>query len=153
MELTWEGLYNKMGIYYPQFTNEQKGNYISEFLIYPVGDPHRTGFDGIVSAYNMWDLDDDLVLPDGTFNPAAKRRYNPESWEDEIFKNGDREEISLKISGGDSKTNLGTDYTEVTNMYYGDAEGLGRIAKEKIITCLIPGTRSSVSKRNSVFIM
>lgn len=59
----------------------------------------------IPSRYNMWNLPSaQLIDPaTGKFNPNATRRYTPESWEDAIFRTGQRYEGNVKVSGGSDK--------------------------------------------------
>lgn len=75
---------------------------------------------GLPSAYNMWyasgmDVDDDIILANGEFNPAAKLKpgyvSDPEQgWKKAIFRNGQKLDATLKIHGGSEKTTYFTSF-------------------------------------------
>ncbi len=110
-ELTWEGMFNRHNIegVDPALLNGRTiGEYTSDILF---------SADGISPGYNMWNQTKrDLIDPvTGKFRQGVTRRYTPESWRDNIFRNGLLVEGSLKISGGNEKT---THYTSFS--YRGD---------------------------------
>lgn len=57
---------------------------------------------GISSHYNMWDKPgNELIDPaTGKFKSGINRKYTPENWNDYLFRNGERLEASLRLSGG-----------------------------------------------------
>lgn len=90
-------------------------------------------FDGILSSgtdaaasiptrYNIWDLPSgQLIDAQGRFNPAAKRLYNPENWEDELFRTGQFNEANVSVSGGTYKLRFASalGYQKNTGYYIG----------------------------------
>lgn len=46
----------------------------------------------------------EIILPDGTFNPNAKIKYQ-DNWDKELFQNGLRQEYNINMNGGTEKTN------------------------------------------------
>lgn len=75
---------------------------------------------GLPSAYNMWyasgmNIDDDIVLANGQFNPAAQLKpgyvEDPDKgWKKAIFRNGQKVDATLKIHGGSEKTTYFTSF-------------------------------------------
>lgn len=56
-------------------------------------------------GYNVTNVaDDQVVLPDGTFNPEAKILYH-DDWGKEMFKSGLRQEYNVNMNGGNEQTN------------------------------------------------
>lgn len=102
-ELTWEGmrnnyLYNKNGYDATTAAAAASEQLFSE--------------SGIPDLYNMWNAaGSELINAEtGLFNSGITRRYNPESWEDALFRTGQKFEGAVNFSGGDDRT---TYYTAV----------------------------------------
>lgn len=96
-EITWESLYNL---------------YTAEGAEDPAAAASAALFsgDGIAEGYNMWNVPGDQVInSNGQFSGAA-RRYTPESWEDNMFSNGVKKEVLVKMSGGADKTSYYTSF-------------------------------------------
>ena len=56
-------------------------------------------------GYNVTNVtDDQIVLPDGTFNPNAKILYH-DDWGKEMFNSGLRQEYNVNMNGGNETTN------------------------------------------------
>ena len=57
---------------------------------------------GIHPTYNMWNADGaDLINPEtGLFNEGVTRKYNPDSWEDELFRTGQKVDAGINLTGG-----------------------------------------------------
>ena len=94
-ELSWEGIKNQylaLGA-----DAETAASYASEELF------HDT--DGIPTIYNMWNADGaDLIDPTtGKFKEGITRKYNPENWEDELFRTGQRVDAGVNLSGGNDR--------------------------------------------------
>lgn len=69
------------------------------------GDP------GIGEYYNMWKVTDGSQLIDPVtkqVRAGVERKYNPENWEDYAFSASNRQEVNLKMGGGDAKTSFYT---------------------------------------------
>lgn len=93
VELSWESLKNnfmKQGA-----TEEQASGAASAALF-----DDQNG--GIPSIYNMWNADGaDLIDPaTGRFNSGITRKYNPDSWEDELFRTGQKVDAGVNLTGG-----------------------------------------------------
>lgn len=102
-ELSYQALSNQ----YHRFGLKQnlEAEWKDAGLTTPIPTPGELLFNtdyGIPERYNLWDAPSkDLInAQTGTFNPSVKRRYTPESWEDEIFRTGRRFDGNVKISGG-----------------------------------------------------
>lgn len=63
-------------------------------------------------GYQMWTIPtgENLILPDGTFNPNARLGYSdgehyfiPDDWQKESYRNGFRQEYNLAIQGGNDR--------------------------------------------------
>ena len=123
-ELSWEGLRNRYMTrtydptagtftdHWNQANLDNGANYANTYLF-----SSASGTPGMNPVYNMWNADGaDLIDPaTGKFRAGVTRKYSPESWEDHIFRTGIKKEASLKMSGGNDKTQY---YTSVG--YLGD---------------------------------
>lgn len=93
VELSWESLKNN---FMKQGATEEEA----------IGAASATLFDdqngGIPSVYNMWNADGaDLIDPaTGRFNSGITRKYNPDSWEDELFRTGQKVDAGINLTGG-----------------------------------------------------
>jgi TonB-linked SusC/RagA family outer membrane protein len=78
------------------------------------------GTSGMNSFYNMWSLPgNELIDPaTGKIKPTATRKYTPEDWEDYAFQSSNRQEVNLKMGGGDSKTNYYTSFGYLDDIGY-----------------------------------
>ena len=93
VELSWESLKNN---FMKQGATEEQA----------IGAASAALFDdqngGIPSIYNMWNADGaDLIDPTtGRFNSGITRKYNPDSWEDELFRTGQKVDAGVNLTGG-----------------------------------------------------
>ncbi len=87
---SWESYRNS-------FRFNPKNNNLSDEVI----NNHASGnFIKETVAYNITDVNNDqVVLPDGTFNPNANLLYNTD-WEDALLRNGKRSEVNIGFNGG-----------------------------------------------------
>jgi len=67
---------------------------------------------GVNSQYNMWSAAGTALIDPatGTFNTNIARKYTPEKWDDNIFRTGYKKEASVKMSGGNEKTQYFTSF-------------------------------------------
>jgi len=97
MEMSWLGQRNK----YLTANGANSDNWdslISDANTY--ASQNLFGDGNINENYNMWDVaNSDLIGSDGKFNPNAKRRYSPKSWEDETFSVGRRTSADVSFRG------------------------------------------------------
>lgn len=109
-ELTWEGLRNYFVKNYG-FTNEEAAPYASNYLF---------SRSGITADYNMWNAEGSaLINPEtGRFNEGITRKYNPESWEDELFRTGHRVDGSVNLTGGTDRVTFYTSLGYVQDKGY-----------------------------------
>ena len=93
IELTWEGLRNKNLL--AGKDAETAANLASATLF-----DDDNG--GIPAAYNMWTTDGaNLINPaTGKFYDGITRRYNPDNWEDELFRTGQKVDAGINLTGG-----------------------------------------------------
>ncbi|MDD4515469.1 TonB-dependent receptor [Massilibacteroides sp.] len=100
-ELTWEGIKNKY--LYGAATSLDEAIALANTEIF---DNKK----GIATGYNMWNVPGSELIngTTGKFNSAIKRKYNPENWEDHIFRTGQKIEGDVRISGGSEKTTFFT---------------------------------------------
>lgn len=94
----WEGLYN-------QAVKANDPN--------PVATANSKLFSasGISPNNNIWNVANgaDLIDPvTRTVKPGVTRKYDPERWEDYAFQPSNRTEVTLKMGGGDAKSNYYT---------------------------------------------
>lgn len=93
VELSWESLKNN---FMKQGATEEQA----------IGAASAALFDdqngGIPSIYNMWNADGaNLIDPaTGRFNSGITRKYNPDSWEDELFRTGQKVDAGVNLTGG-----------------------------------------------------
>tara|TARA_R110002126_G_scaffold282967_1_gene431850 strand:+ start:641 stop:3937 length:3297 start_codon:yes stop_codon:yes gene_type:complete len=62
---------------------------------------------GVAPLYNMWNVADGNELIDpatGLVRPGVTRKYTPTNWRDVGYRDGIRNEMNFKTSGGDTKT-------------------------------------------------
>ena len=90
VEMSWQALYNR----------HNSANIASQYLF--------DNRNGIPKVYNLWDAaGEDLIDPEtGKFNSTIQRlaQYkNMQSWEDAIFRTGQRANASVRIQGGNQK--------------------------------------------------
>ena len=83
------------------------------------------------ATYNMWKVKNGLELIDpatGKVRPGVARKYNPENWEDYAFSdNNNRQEVNLKIGGGDAKTSFYTGLGYLDDIGYSINTGYKRL--------------------------
>lgn len=92
---------------------------------------------GIAPAYNLWDVDDVANLIDPvtrTVKSGVNRRYTPENWEDYAFQSSRREEVNLKMGGGDAKTNYYTSIGYLNDKGYSINSDFKRISARMNLT-------------------
>lgn len=94
-------------MYYMTYWRELKGLYEAN----GVENPGQMASNNLISAndvglsYNITTVgDNEIVLPDGTFNPNAKIKYQ-DDWEKELFNSGLRQEYNINMNGANDKTN------------------------------------------------
>ena len=93
VELSWEGLRN---------SNLLKGQDAATAAANASAALFNDQLGGINSVYNMWNADGaSLIDPEtGKFNTGITRRYSPESWEDELFRTGQKVDAGINLTGG-----------------------------------------------------
>ncbi|MGB2435794.1 MAG: SusC/RagA family TonB-linked outer membrane protein, partial [Flavobacteriaceae bacterium] len=108
VELSWESLKN----FAIATKVENPAEYASNNLF--------GGRNGISSHYNMWDAEgNELIDPNtGKFNTGITRKYTPEDWSDNLFRNGQRTEVNLRLSGGVDKTTYSTSFGALKDYGY-----------------------------------
>ena len=77
----------------------------------------ETDISGLNVGYNLWTQNDVIDPATGKFRSGVGRRYDPESWQDHIFRVGKKYSAGVKISGGSDKT------TYFTSINYLNDEG------------------------------
>lgn len=102
-ELSWESLKGYASIL-GGFSDDRAAAWASQYLF--------TDKTGLGEGYNMWNADGkDLIDPEtGRFKSGITRKYNPEKWEDALFRTGQKFDGSINISGGNERTQF---YTSV----------------------------------------
>ena len=104
-ELNWEGLYNQYQINpdLGEHTEMESRQWASQDLFSAYG---------ISPYYNMWNVEGKNVVDPvtGRMNPNALRRFNPDSWNKEMFHNGIKNEANVKLSGGAEKISYFNSY-------------------------------------------
>lgn len=93
VELSWEGIKNK---YLLKGASEDVAKQYASMILF------NRAYGGISAGYNMWDAaGTDLINPEtGRFNDGVSRRYSPDSWEDELFRTGQRVDAGINLTGG-----------------------------------------------------
>lgn len=93
VELSWEGLRNG---------NLLKGQDAATAAANASAALFDSQAGGISSVYNMWNTEgSQLINPEtGLFNEGITRRYSPESWEDELFRTGQKVDAGINLTGG-----------------------------------------------------
>lgn len=71
----------------------------------------------LAKQYNIWTQEDVIDHATGKFKSGVGRRYDPENWQDHIFRVGKKYSAGVKISGGSDKT------TYFTSINYLNDEG------------------------------
>lgn len=102
MELGWQGLYNELR---PGYTTANAAAQAACAGLF--------GAKGIPTGYNMWNTTDLIDPYTGKFYANVKRKpgYETlESWEDAIFRIGQKAEATVKIHGGADKTTYYTSF-------------------------------------------
>lgn len=102
----------------------------------------------IPERYNLWNLaSDQLIDPaTGKFNPNATRRYALDSWEDAIFRTGQRYEGNVKVSGGSDKITYFTSLGMQKNVGYYIGSDFSRLNLRNNVTGNItPNLRASAN--------
>lgn len=106
VELAWQGIYNSQAASYGN--NEA-------MLIAAVNRMLFDGKQGMSPAYNLWNTDGASLINGytGKFYPevALQPQYkNMTTWEDAIFRVGQKAEATVKISGGNEQTTYYTSF-------------------------------------------
>ena len=99
--LAWEGLFNYGKVIYG-YSDAEATNYANGQII--------TAADGTL---NIWDVKNGSELIDPatrTVLSSAKRKFDPENWEDYAFQNSTRTDVNVKFGGSSDKTNYFTSY-------------------------------------------
>lgn len=125
-ELSWDILRRKGEIYAPAgITDEQIRELTSEYLF---SNDINNGV--IPNFYNMWNQrGTDLIDPTtGKLKPNITRRYTPESYDDHLFETGVRNEVSLKLTGGNEKTKYYTSAGYLDDNGYAKKTSFSRIS-------------------------
>lgn len=93
VELSWESLKNN---FLKQGATEDVAASNASTVLF------NEEYGGIPSVYNMWNADGaDLIDPaTGRFNSGITRKYNPDSWEDELFRTGQKVDAGVNLTGG-----------------------------------------------------
>ncbi|MCM5529510.1 SusC/RagA family TonB-linked outer membrane protein [Parasegetibacter sp. NRK P23] len=76
---------------------------------------------GIDPKYNLWNVANGGELIDPTtrtVRPGVTRKYDPENWEDYGFQSSTRQEVNLKLGGGDAKSNYYTSLGYLNDVGY-----------------------------------
>ncbi len=99
LELSWEGIKNNK-MYIP----DADGNVMDEATAaaYASASLFNPQAGGLNSVYNMWNVDGANLINQqtGRFNEGVARRYQPDSWEDELFRTGQRVDAGINLTGG-----------------------------------------------------
>jgi TonB-linked SusC/RagA family outer membrane protein len=105
--LSWEALYNQGRI----VNNAAPGNYANTRIF---------SASGISPNYNIWNVTGPNLIDSNTktIKPGVSRKYDPENWEDHAFQSSNRNEVNLKIGGGDSKSNYYTSFGYLNDVGY-----------------------------------
>lgn len=104
VELSWMGIYNSMYLAYTSENSRVRNTNNNLF-----------SSKGISPAYNLWEQDGNQLIDGSTgrFYPDIVRKNqfkNMASWEDAIFRVGQKAEATVKISGGSDKTTYYTSF-------------------------------------------
>ncbi len=102
MELGWQGIYNNLR---PAYTTADGAAQAASTQLF--------GGKGIPVEYNMWNSTELIDPYTGKFYWDVKRKpgyENLESWEDAIFRVGQKAEANVKIHGGAEKTTYYTSF-------------------------------------------
>jgi TonB-linked SusC/RagA family outer membrane protein len=94
-ELQWEGVYNYVAPILgngTEFEKAQSRKWVNTNLI-----PEFLG------GYNNTNVPNNMVVPDGTFNPNASILYE-DDWQKGISRNGLRQKYNVSVSNGDDKS-------------------------------------------------
>ena len=93
---------------------------ISELLFFQGILENESDATGIWSRYNIWNAEPSQLIDPATgkFNPNVKRRYDPESWRDHIFRTGRISEANVRLSGGSDKVNFSSSLGYQDNIGY-----------------------------------
>lgn len=93
VELSWESLKNN---FMKQGATEDVAASNASTVLF------NEEYGGIPSVYNMWNADGaDLIDPaTGRFNSGITRKFNPDSWEDELFRTGQKVDAGVNLTGG-----------------------------------------------------
>lgn len=97
IELSYLGLKNRYDVF--------KGKRPEGFENAPLSDLLFSE-QGILPRYNMWDVPNGQSLIDpntGKFNSSLRRKWEPDSWRDNMFRLGKRAQGNLSISGGTTR--------------------------------------------------
>lgn len=103
VEMAWQSLYNAQSV---TLTPQQKSKSASDMLF---------GAKGLPAEYNLWNVPgNQLINAYGKFYDTGiemKDAYkNMETWENSIFRVGQKANATVKISGGDEKVTYYTSY-------------------------------------------
>ena len=109
-ELTWEGMRNNY-LYSQGYDASAAAAAASAQLF---------SSSGIPSMYNMWNADgSELINPEtGLFNSGITRRYSPESWEDELYRTGQKVDAGINLTGGTDRSQFYTALSYVKDKGY-----------------------------------
>ena len=93
IELSWEGLRNRYTMQGASLTEAAQQASATLF-------DKQSG--GISSIYNMWNADGSALINNetGLFNEGITRKYQPDSWEDELFRTGQKVDAGINLTGG-----------------------------------------------------
>ncbi|MDO4931019.1 MAG: TonB-dependent receptor plug domain-containing protein [Bacteroidales bacterium] len=109
-ELTWEGMRNNY-LYSQGYDADAAAAAASAQLFSSNGFPTR---------YNMWNAEGSaLINPEtGLFNSGITRRYEPDSWEDALYRTGQKVDAGINIAGGNDRSQYYTALSYVKDKGY-----------------------------------
>jgi len=123
--LKQSGDYNKVGVadYLKLYWENMRNRYISDGKSFEEAGEQASKYLFSELSYNPFDMDADKVLDsNGNLNPNARFMWADDTdWEDAIQQTGNRSDISVSISGGNTKSDYFTSigYTHETGYIIG----------------------------------
>ena len=114
VEMAWMGIYNSLAPTYPSNKRALLITAVNNTLYSPAGLP---------DIYNLWDAAGSTLIDGytGKFFPDVKYKNgyeNMPTWEDELFRVGQKLDASVRISGGSEKTTYYTSFSYLKDEGY-----------------------------------